>query len=93
MALRISARAWRILRALGELLAPKLECDSSATFGTRPKPATAVAASAVISASCSAVGSTFMCVSARKMAPLCRMTADSANTRVTLGSLGMMGSR
>ena len=38
---------------------PKLECDSSATFGVMPKRRTSSAASIVISATCSAVGSAF----------------------------------
>ena len=45
------------VKAEGWLLEPKLECDSSAAFGMRPKRRISSAASTVISASCSAVGS------------------------------------
>ena len=54
---RSSSRAWRILTALGWLLLPKLECDSSAALGRIPKRIISSAAMVVISASCSALGS------------------------------------
>ena len=56
---RMSASAARILTAEGASLVPKLECESSATRGTRPKRRISSAASCVISASCSGVGSSF----------------------------------
>ena len=54
---RSSSSVWRILTALGWLLEPKLECDSSAALGLIPKRIISSAAITVISASCSAVGS------------------------------------
>jgi hypothetical protein len=39
------------------VLDPKLECDTSATFGVMPKRRISSAASSVISAICSALGS------------------------------------
>ena len=54
-----AASASRIFAADGASLVPKLECDSSATFGVRPKRRISSAASSVISAICSAVGSRF----------------------------------
>jgi hypothetical protein len=51
------ASVWRILTALGWLLEPKLECDSSAALGLMPKRTILRAAICVISASCSAFGS------------------------------------
>ncbi len=68
--------ALRILRALGECEVPKLECDSSAALGARPKRRTLLAASRVISAICSAVGSTLRWVSQKNSAPLGRISAD-----------------
>ena len=44
---------------------PKLECDTSATFGTRPKRRISSLASATISVICSGVGSRFTYVSHR----------------------------
>jgi hypothetical protein len=38
-------------------MVPKLECDSSATFGTMPRRLISSAASSVVSAICSGVGS------------------------------------
>ena len=49
--------ASRILIAVGVSAAPKLECDSSATFGVRPKRRISSAASTVVSAITSALGS------------------------------------
>ena len=54
---RISSSAARIFCAEGASLVPKLECESRAALGTTPKRRITSAASAVISASCSAVGS------------------------------------
>ncbi|MNT65951.1 hypothetical protein D3C72_2039770 [compost metagenome] len=54
---RSSSSVWRILIALGLLLVPKLECDSSAALGFTPKRIISSAARAVISASSSGVGS------------------------------------
>src|SRR6266513_2966070 len=50
-------RARRILAAEGRSTEPKLEADSSATLGVRPKRLTSSAASKVISATFSASGS------------------------------------
>ena len=54
-----SASARRIFAADGWSLVPKLECESSATFGTMPNRRISSAASRVISAISSAVGSAF----------------------------------
>ena len=62
-------RASRILRADCESSLPKLECDSSATLGVMPKRRTASAASRVISAICSAVGSRLTWVSQMNSVP------------------------
>ncbi len=59
----MSASAARILRAVGASLVPNDECDSSATLGSTPKRRIDSAASTVISAICSAVGSRFTYVS------------------------------
>src|SRR5260221_3055685 len=56
---RIIASAVRILRAEGASLVPKLEWETSATFGARPKRRISSAASIVISTICSGVGFTF----------------------------------
>ena len=50
-------RTSRILRADFESSLPKLECDSNATFGSRPNRRTASAASRAMPASCLAEGS------------------------------------
>jgi hypothetical protein len=50
--------ASRIFTACGCWLVPKLECESSATFGVMPNRQISCAASSVISAISSAVGST-----------------------------------
>ena len=63
--------------ALGDWEVPKLEWDSSAALGARPKRRTVLAASKVISAICSAVGSTLTWVSQKNSAPLGRISADS----------------
>lgn len=75
---RIIAKARRILRAESLSLAPKFECDSSATFGAMPNWVTAWAASRVISVICSAVGSTTMCVSQMNNDPAGRIRQDIA---------------
>src|SRR5258706_7096815 len=59
MRARISSSAARIFTAEGASLVPKLECETRATFGARPKPRTSSAASIGISRSCSSDGSTF----------------------------------
>src|SRR6185437_8242837 len=56
---RMRASAWRIFAAEGASLVPKLECETSATLGVRPKRRISSLASAVISRSCSGVGSRF----------------------------------
>ena len=53
-------------------------CDSKAAFGVMPKPRTVWAASSVISAICSAVGSGFICVSHMNNAPACRIRQERA---------------
>ena len=77
-AARIRARAWRIRRALSDLLDPNEECDISAALGTMPKARTASAARPVISATWAAVGSRFMCVSQTNSAPDCRIRQERA---------------
>ncbi|SAL74891.1 hypothetical protein AWB69_09255 [Caballeronia udeis] len=72
---RSNASVSRILIAVGALLVPKFECDSSAIFGAMPKRRTSSAAMIVISQSCSGVGSTFTCVSTMK---ICRPGSTSA---------------
>src|SRR5262249_5637381 len=74
---RSRANALRILAAQGEGDVPKLEWDSSAALGASPKRRTLLAASRVISAICSAVGSTLTWVSQKNSAPLGRISADS----------------
>ncbi len=69
---RTSRSASRIFRAVGELLAPKLECDSSAALGVRPNRRTTSAPSRVISATCWLVGSTMTWVSAMNSGPVGR---------------------
>ena len=69
--------ALRILMALGEWEVPKLECDSNAALGASPKRRTVLAARRVISAICSAVGSTLTWVSQKNSAPLGRIRADN----------------
>ena len=54
---RINSSASRILRADGVSAEPKLDAESSATFGKTPKRRTSSAASRVISAIWSASGS------------------------------------
>ncbi|MDT4870286.1 hypothetical protein FQZ97_1053580 [compost metagenome] len=54
---RNSSSVRRILMALGSSLEPKLECDSRAALGCRPKRSISSAAMTVISLSSSAVGS------------------------------------
>ena len=63
---RSSASVRRIFCALGWSLVPKLECDSSAALGLRPKRCISSAAMTVISASSSALGSALTWVSTRK---------------------------
>ncbi len=53
---RIS-KTLRIFSDEGVCALPKFECDNNATFGTMPRERSSVAASLVISANCSAVGS------------------------------------
>src|SRR6185503_1564903 len=55
---RMIDSASRIFNAEGASLEPKLECETSATFGVRPNRRTSSAASVVISTICSGVGST-----------------------------------
>ncbi|MNN43258.1 hypothetical protein D3C81_1574840 [compost metagenome] len=57
------AAASRILRADGRFDEPNIECDIIATFGCRPKRWISSAASCVMAASSSAVGSSFTKVS------------------------------
>ncbi len=61
---RIRSSASRIFTALAASLVPKFECEISATHGEIPKRRSCSAAITVISAICSAVGSTFTWVSA-----------------------------
>src|SRR5882762_7548211 len=67
--------AVHIFCAEGASLVPKLECDSRAALGTTPKRRITSAASAVISASCSAVGSRLTYVSQMKTVRLGSMSA------------------
>ena len=60
---RSSASVRRIFCALGVSWVPKLLCDSNAAFGVMPKRSISSAAIAVISASCSGLGSALTCVS------------------------------
>ena len=56
----------RIFAAEAASLLPKVECETSATLGTSPKRRISLAASAVISVTCSGVGSSFTYVSQTK---------------------------
>ncbi len=88
--LRLSSisRTARIFSASLESWLPKLECDSSATFGSMPNSFMRYAACSVASVICSAVGSSCTWVSTKKNTPCWLITPVIAEVEVTLASSG-----